>query len=213
MFAFVVPGRLVQQTVQDPSSPERFSAQIDKVEELNHITVFLTGQAPFPEGYGATVHLEIPGKGFQLIGGLSNEKPSAIFRLRGTTIPSTTTAQFSSTGSTTTTTLGILCEPLPSIANQLLTLPSTSSSTSTSTSTALVPTTTGANPSSINGEQAVKLAQLIAKNLFNAISGFVKPLPNVPGDGWIEFGLVEGWYRNFENKLRTRGIGFLQQSD
>lgn len=35
---------LRQQTVQDPSSPERFSAQIDKVEELNHITVFLTGQ-------------------------------------------------------------------------------------------------------------------------------------------------------------------------
>lgn len=141
--------------------------------------------------------------------------------MRGTTIPSTTTAQFSSTGSTTSaTTLGILCEPLPSIANQLSSLPSSSSSSTTTTSTALVPSsTTGGNSNSVTGEQAVKLAQLIAKNLFNAISGFVKPLPsgNVPGsgsgDGWIEFGLVEGWYRNFENKLRTRGIGFLQQSD
>ncbi|GAA5950640.1 hypothetical protein JCM3765_000560 [Sporobolomyces pararoseus] len=225
MFAFVVPGRLVQQTLQDPSSPERFLAQIDKVEELNHITVFLTGQAPFPQGYGATVHLEIPGKGFQLIGGLSNEKPSAIFRLRGTTIPSTT-PQFSSNsssstliGTTSTTTLGILCEPLTSIANQLSNLPSIS----TSTSTALVTTTGGGGATtnlmngSSGGDQAVKLAQLIAKNLFNAISGFVKPLPSGVSssgggsEGWIEFGLVESWYRNFENKLKTRGIGFLQQ--
>lgn len=72
----------------------------------------------------------------------------------------------------------------------------------------------------IGGDQAVKLAQLIGKNLFNAVSGFVKPLPtNVNGsngngsDGWIEFSQVENWFRNFETKLRTRGIGFLLQSD
>jgi len=78
----------------------------------------------------------------------------------------------------------------------------------------------------IGGDQAVKLAQLIGKNLFNAVSGFVKPLPSTntnvnvvngsngnSSDGWIEFSQVENWFRNFETKLRTRGIGFLLQSD
>lgn len=67
MFAYVVPGRLVyvnqpieslsltlthslpahyirQQTIQDPSHPERFLGQLESVQDLNHITVFLTGQ-------------------------------------------------------------------------------------------------------------------------------------------------------------------------
>jgi hypothetical protein len=58
---------------------------------------------------------------------------------------------------------------------------------------------------------------LIGKNLFNAVAGFVKPLPGVSGagagggggEGWIEFGQVENWYRNFERKLRLGGVGFL----
>lgn len=33
-----------QQAQQDPTSPERFLAQIEQATELNHITVFLTGQ-------------------------------------------------------------------------------------------------------------------------------------------------------------------------
>lgn len=45
---------------QLPDAPERFAAQIADAQELNHIAVFLTGQAPFPEGYGCTIHLETP---------------------------------------------------------------------------------------------------------------------------------------------------------
>ncbi|GAA6014635.1 hypothetical protein JCM11491_000178 [Sporobolomyces phaffii] len=221
MFAFVVPGqslspiaRVSQQAVQDPAAPERFLAQIEHAHELNHVTVFLTGQQPFPPGYAATVHLALPnsGKGFQLIGGLSNEKPSAIFRLRGTNaLPASafTALDSPALASTSAATLGILCEPVDAVAAHLAALPA--ASTSTSTSTALVPASAGA------GADPVKLAQLIGKNLFNAVAGFVKPgLPGGPvgaGDGWIEFGQVENWYRNFERKLRLGGVGFLLQSD
>jgi len=56
----------------------------------------------------------------------------------------------------------------------------------------------------------VKLAQLVGKNLFNALSGFVREAPGgVGGGSWLEFGQVEGWYRNFERKLNLQGIGFL----
>lgn len=43
-----------------PDTPERFATQISDAQELNHISVFLTGQSPFPEGYGCTIHLETP---------------------------------------------------------------------------------------------------------------------------------------------------------
>jgi len=59
----------------------------------------------------------------------------------------------------------------------------------------------------------VKLAQLVGKNLFNSLSGFVREAPGGVGGSWLEFGKVEEWYRNFERKLRMGGIGFLNQSD
>ncbi|BGP16486.1 hypothetical protein JCM10213_001177 [Rhodosporidiobolus nylandii] len=226
MFAFVVPGRLVslvgglvpteqmsdvcgaQPVSQIPESPERFAAQIEQADSLNHITVFLTGQAPFPEGYGCTIHLDVPGKGWQLIGGLTNEKPSAIFRLRGTYIPSSAafSSTFSSASSGSTATLGILCEPLASVEAQLSALGQSAagSAANPANATALVPARGGPDP--------VGLAQMVGKNLFNALAGFAQPLPDGSGT-WIEFGLVQKWYQNFENKLKTRGISFLLQQD
>ncbi|GAA5893460.1 hypothetical protein JCM8208_000807 [Rhodotorula glutinis] len=209
MFAVLVPGRLVQPAVQLPDSPERFAVQIPDAHDLNHISVFLTGQAPFPEGYGCTIHLEAPGKGWQLIGGLTNAKPSAIFRLRGTFVASSaaSTSSFGSSGSSSTATLGISCEPLGAVEAQLAALGQTGAGAAANPAlaTALVP----AKPA---GPDPVQLAALVGKNLFNAVGSFAQPLPNGQGS-WIEFGLVEKWYREFERKLRTTGVGFLLRSD
>jgi hypothetical protein len=56
--------------------------------------VFLLGTIPFDPGYAATVHFLWPGgeNGWKLLGMLSNEKPSAIFRLRGTIISSSSSS-------------------------------------------------------------------------------------------------------------------------
>ncbi|TNY24777.1 DUF775-domain-containing protein [Rhodotorula diobovata] len=209
MFAVVVPGRLVQPVAQLPDSPERFAVQIPEAQDLNHLTVFLTGQAPFPDGYGCTIHLEAPGKGWQLIGGLTNAKPSAIFRLRGTFIPSSaaSTSSFGTSGNSSTATLGISCEPLPAVEAQLAALGQTGAGAAANPAlaTALVP----AKPA---GPDPVQLAALVGKNLFNAVGSFAQPLPNGQGS-WIEFSLVERWYREFERKLRTTGVGFLLRSD
>ncbi|BGO91485.1 hypothetical protein NBRC10512_003146 [Rhodotorula toruloides] len=212
MFAYVVPGRLVQPVAQIPDSPERFAAQIQDAEQLNHITIFLTGQAPFPEGYGCTIHLDTPGKGWQLIGGLTNAKPSAIFRLRNTFIPSSSSfsASFapSAPTSSSTATLGILCEPLASVESQLSSLGQTAlgAASNPANSTALVP----AKPAG-QGADPVALAGLVGKNLFNSVAGFAQPLPD--GSQWIPLNTVERWYRDFERKLKTAGVGFLLRSD
>ncbi|GAA6001467.1 hypothetical protein JCM10207_006680 [Rhodosporidiobolus poonsookiae] len=209
VFAFVVPGRLVQPVNQIPDTPERFAAQIENAQELNHITVFLTGSAPLPEGYGATIHLDTPGKGWQLIGALSNTKPSAIFKLRNTFIPSSSTLSsgFTSSSTASTATLGILCEPLASVEAQLAALGQNASAAAANpaNSSALVPAR-GAGP------DPTVLAGMVGKNLFNALAGFVQPLPNGQGS-WIDFSLVEKWYANFERKLKTVGVGFLLQQD
>ncbi|BGP55669.1 hypothetical protein JCM8202_003841 [Rhodotorula sphaerocarpa] len=218
MFALLVPGRLVQPVPQLPEASDRFATQIVDAQELNHISVFLTGQAPFPEGYGCTIHLETPGKGWQIIGGLTNAKPSAIFRLRGTFIPSsstfTSTATFGapvpSAAASTTATLGILCEPLASVEAQLSTLGQSAAAVAANpaTSTALVPARSAAS-----GPDPVQLAQLVGKNLFNAVAGFAQPLPGGQPGQWIPFDTIERWYREFERKLRTTGVGFLLHSD
>ncbi|GAA5828830.1 hypothetical protein JCM11251_005888 [Rhodosporidiobolus azoricus] len=200
-----------QPVNQIPDSPERFAAQIENAQELNHITVFLTGQAPFPEGYGCTIHLDAPGKGWQLIGSLSNAKPSAIFRLRGTFIPSASTfsSTFASSSTSTTATLGISCEPLAAVEAQIAALGSSATAANPANSSALVPTR---GPGAAGSPDPVILAQMVGKNLFNALAGFVQPLPDGSGS-WINFSLIEGWYRNFERKLKTTGVGFLLQQD
>ncbi|GAA5875312.1 hypothetical protein JCM3774_005776 [Rhodotorula dairenensis] len=219
MFAILVPGRLVQPVTQLPDAPERFAAQIADAQELNHIAVFLTGQAPFPDGYGCTIHLETPGKGWQLIGGLTNAKPSSIFRLRGTFIPSATSFSSSTFGTpsasaSSTATLGILCEPLESVETQLAALGQSAAAVAANpaTSTALV-RVGGSAAAGGAAPDPVRLAQLVGKNLFNAVAGFAQPLPGGQAGQWLPFDAIERWYREFERKLRTTGVGFLLNSD
>jgi hypothetical protein len=175
---------------------------------------------------------------------LTNAKPSAIFRLRGTFIPSAASSTaFGNTptaagGASSTATLGILCEPLESVEAQLAALGQSAAAVAANpaTSTALV--TTGG--SSNSAPDPVRLAQLVGKNLFNAVAGFAQPLPGGQAGQWLPFEAIERWYRyvsrppfrarwrqplltykqfsgesfrEFERKLRTTGVGFLLNSD
>ncbi|KAM0791392.1 hypothetical protein ACM66B_005855 [Microbotryomycetes sp. NB124-2] len=212
-FAALVPGRLVQQALQVPESPERFVVQLEDASSLNHVAVFMTGQAPFPEGFAASLHLEMPGKGWQLIGSLSNAKPSSIFRLRGTFVASNNAGSFahpSMTASSTVATLGILCEPVAAVEAQTAHLGSTAIAADPSSSQALVPAAAAAARS-----DPVTVAQRIAKNLFNAVSGFAQSYQTPDGRTAyaVDFAAIEKWYSNFERKIKTGGVQFLLQDD
>jgi hypothetical protein len=218
--------------------PNRFVFEIPSAETINHIVVFLTGVTPFPEGLGATVHFLWPGKQeWQLLGmsvvvqvppipivshthrssRLSNTKPSAIFRLRGTAVPSQASA-FSSTNAPTshvTATLGILVEDLSSVEAQVAALHP-------------VADATNANASPQSGTLAlrnnqpqqlpdpVQLAIKVGRHLFNFLSSF-SPGPNQAHGGLIsadELGqALERWLRTFEAKLKNGGLGWLEAQD
>ena len=66
-------------------SPTNCIAEIPDADSVNHVVIFLTGAIPFPDGMGGAVYFSWPqptgnGQVWQLLGTISNTKPSAIFR-------------------------------------------------------------------------------------------------------------------------------------
>ncbi|OMH79754.1 Protein OPI10-like protein [Zancudomyces culisetae] len=81
MFGCIVAGRLVQ-TDLDQVGEHQFVFKIPEPQLANHIVVFLLGTIPFNPGYAATVHFRWPASEWKFLGIVSNEKPSAIFKVK-----------------------------------------------------------------------------------------------------------------------------------
>ncbi|KAI0757884.1 hypothetical protein BC629DRAFT_1552792 [Irpex lacteus] len=204
MFGCCVAGRLMQTNLQQIDETHA-CFELPVAETINHICVFLLGTVPFPEGYGATVHLFWPGKGFQLLGMLSNEKPSAIFRLRGNfSSQGSSSAQAVFSGASTpvadvslhgvTALLGLAIEPLPQIMQEVASLQQ------------------GQVAQRNNSTDATVLAERIVKHLFNYLSGFASGGPLTP-DVAIPMGTIVRWYGSFISKIKNSGIGFLENQE
>ncbi|KAF9647095.1 DUF775-domain-containing protein [Thelephora ganbajun] len=203
MFGCVVAGRPLQTNLQQVDETHALF-ELPNASTINHICVFLLGTVSFPEGYGATVHFHWPEKGFQLLGMLSNDKPSAIFRLRGTFTPGASAGPTAfaggvnlAAGGDVTAILGIAIEPLSQIA------PALPDPGSANANGAVVVTTRTADPG--------YLAEQIVKHLLNFISSFV-------GDGTVNentlvpMSAVVRWYEGFKTKLKNMGPGFLDRA-
>ncbi|KAJ9110523.1 hypothetical protein QFC20_002851 [Naganishia adeliensis] len=162
MFGCIVAGRLVQTNLQQvDDAGTSFVFQIDRANEVNHLTVFLLGTVPFPEGYGASVHFQFPGKPFVPLGTLTNARPSSIYRIR----------QLQSSSEPATGTLGIQIQPLAQLEALAGSLPGRADTPvqqqqqETQMEGALVR----------RGEGTVdvpRLAEKIVKNLFNYLHSF-----------------------------------------
>lgn len=194
MFGCCVAGRLLETNLQQVDETHALFS-LPNASTINHVCVFLLGTIPFPEGYGAAVHFLWPGKGSQLLGMLSNEKPSAIFRLRGTYTAGSTAFASSADMNITSTEdvtaiLGISIEPLAQIQAQLASLP---------------PST--ASKLEVNPTQ---LAEKIVKHLYNYVSGF-------GGGGGADFvvpmSTITKWHDQFMRKIKAGGVGFLDREE
>ncbi|XP_062865849.1 protein Hikeshi isoform X2 [Trichomycterus rosablanca] len=86
MFGCLVAGRLVQTDAQQVTS-DKFVFNLPDYENVNHVVVFMLGTVPFPAGMGGAVYFSFPdsvaGQVWQLLGFITNEKPSAIFKISG----------------------------------------------------------------------------------------------------------------------------------
>jgi len=88
MFGLLVSGRLVDTNFRQVDSSHAV-IDVEGVGTFNHIVVFLTGQQAFPDGSGGAVYFSWPSLDFsnggqptwQYLGMISNQKPSAIFKI------------------------------------------------------------------------------------------------------------------------------------
>ncbi|KAG1888257.1 DUF775-domain-containing protein [Suillus subluteus] len=222
MFGCCVAGRLLQTNLQQVDETHALF-EIPAAEKVNHVCVFLLGTVPFPDGFGATVHFFWPGKGSQVLGMLSNDKPSAIFRLRsvfsstsappsGISTPSAfTSATSSSAPGQVTAILGLALEPLEAIAAQLASLPQAQPQNAMNITP--TPTPTSSLTSIAKPADPSVLAEKIARHLFNYIAGFVPAGTNVGPESTVSMGVIARWYESFIGKVRAGGVGFLERNE
>jgi len=194
MFGLIVSGRLVS-TSWEQLSPTNLIAEIQDADSVNHVVVFLTGAVPFPEGMGGAVYFCWPqpdggNQVWQLLGVLSNTKPSAIFRIgrlkrSANDENENLTNSFMELGQPPrrNAMVGISVEPLVVIDGQTPAAQTEASSVST----------------------FMEFSQKMLENLFNYSSSFAISATDArlrPSETFVPFSVLQQWYSNFERRLQ-----------
>jgi len=192
MFGLIASGRLVSTNWEQISETNCVAELVD-ADSVNHIVIFLTGQTPFPDGMGGAVYFAWPDPSggppnWQLLGYITNQKPSAIFRiskLKGGEAASVTNS-FSMLGQKAhhiNALVGISVEPLTVIEGQ----------------------TPAAQTEAANVSSFMEFSQKMLENLFNFASSFaVSPadMRQRPGESYVPLSALQQWYTNFDRRLQ-----------
>ncbi|EUB64640.1 hypothetical protein EGR_00590 [Echinococcus granulosus] len=189
MFAALLTGQIVQSNFCEVS-PGRLLLDLPPLGKSNHIVVFLTGQAPFPEGYGAGVHFGLVENGlanWSYLGYLSNDRPSAIFKVSGLkpnalkqVVNPFQNISSLPTGNMVTAQVGISLEPLVELAGQ------TSAIENSSTSAGV--------------DDEMRFTQFAAENLFHFAAGCAKELPGT-SEVYVPISAIKRWFETIRRKL------------
>ncbi|KAJ2457435.1 hypothetical protein GGF42_002680 [Coemansia sp. RSA 2424] len=195
MFGCIVAGRLVQTNLQQVDV-NKYVFELPDAHNINHIVVFLLGTIPFEAGYAATVHLLWPNRSWQMLGALSNDKPSAIFRLKATIAPEEAASMPGVNAE-----LGISIEPIQAVEQQLQQMRQQPGA-----SNALVVAQQGQPPSM---QAAQQFAERTLQSLFDfAMSFATRPDASMGGLGSgaavqvLPVKAFEDWYNSFLRKVQ-----------
>lgn len=165
---------------------------------INHVVVFLTGQVPFSEGYGGSIYIGWPtteagggGISWQFLGYISNEKPSAIYKLVKVKSTDMTQNPFSqelmdtmAAHQHTNAQVGIMVEPLTEILQK----------------------TPAKNTEASTVDNFTDFSQKMLENFFNYASSFcVTPAtsPIDPSATYVPMAVLQQWYANFQRRLQA----------
>ncbi|KAJ2787896.1 hypothetical protein GGI15_000315 [Coemansia interrupta] len=206
MFGCIVAGRLVQTNLQQVDV-NKYVFELPDAHNINHIVVFLLGTIPFEPGFGATVHLLWPNKNWQMLGALSNDKPSAIFRLKTAAAGQDNNAQPMDTA--VVAELGISIEPIQNIEQQLQQMRQ-----SGNPSTALVPASAAtAGGAGSGGSLPLQVARQFAERTMQSLFDYATSFATRPDATMGLFGsgapvqvlpvkAFEDWYNTFLRKVQ-----------
>ncbi|XP_067170689.1 protein Hikeshi isoform X1 [Apteryx mantelli] len=188
MFGCLVAGRLVQAAPQQVAE-DKFVFDLPDYENINHVVVFMLGTLPFPEGMGGSVYFCYPDQSgmavWQLLGFVTNEKPSAIFKISGLKSGKGSQHPFGAMNLPQTPTvaqIGISVELLESLAQQ----------------------TPVASAAVSSVDSFTEFTQKMLDNFYNFASSFAvtqaQMTPN-PSEAFIPANIVLKWYENFQRRL------------
>lgn len=122
MFGLVASGRLIDTNAQQVDA-NKFVFPLLEPQLVNHVVVLLLGTVPLDPGFGAAVYLcsGAPEPSWQYLGFISNEKPSAIFKLKHAKAladPSANPFGFMGFQPATHAQIGLSIEPLSTLMQQ-----------------------------------------------------------------------------------------------
>lgn len=192
MFGCLVAGRLVQ-TDAVPVASDKFVFNLPDFEDVNHVVVFMLGTVPFPAGMGGAVYFSFPdpvsgGPVWQLLGFITNDKPSAIFKISGLKAGAGGGAHpfgmmaASAASSPAVAQVGVSVEALEQLAQQ-------------------VPVS-GAAVSAV--DSFLQFAQKTLDSLYNFAASFAvsqaQMTPN-PSETFIPSSCILKWYENFQRRM------------
>ncbi|KAL3278483.1 hypothetical protein HHI36_013802 [Cryptolaemus montrouzieri] len=184
MFGLIVSGRLVQTEFQ-PISQTQFLTTITDADNINHVVVFLTGAIPFPEGTAGQVFFSWPDPNappnWQILGHISNSKPSAIFKISTLKklheMDTFSSTMFGQSNICHNAQIGISIEPLMNITEV---------------------------PSPSNPQSHITFAQKMLENFMNFVLSYSVSQTNMvpdPTATYVPLSTVQNWYTNFERRL------------
>lgn len=191
MFGCLVAGRLVQ-TDAVQVAPDKFLFNLPDYENVNHVVVFMLGTVPFPAGMGGAVYFSFPDPAsggapvWQLLGFITNDKPSAIFKISGLKAGEGGAHPFgtmaSTAGSPSAAQVGVSVEALDQLAQQI--------------------PVSGAAVSTV--DSFLQFTQKMLDSLYNFASSFAvsqaQMMPN-PTETFIPSSCILKWYENFQRRL------------
>ncbi|VDD83902.1 unnamed protein product [Mesocestoides corti] len=189
MFAALLAGQIVQSNFVEVS-PGKLLLSLPPLGKNNHIVVFLTGQAPLPAGIGAGVHFGLIENGlptWSYLGFLSNERPSAIFKVSGLK-PSALNQVINpfqnitggSSNGLITAQVGISLEPMADLLGQT---PAVGSATDL-----------------VKVDDNMKFTQFAAQNLFNFAAGCAREVPGT-SEAYVPLSSIQRWFETIQRKL------------
>ncbi|XP_052798792.1 protein OPI10 homolog isoform X2 [Mya arenaria] len=148
----------------------------------------MTGQIPFPDGFGGAVYFSWPspaGQTWILLGHITNNKPSAIFKITNLKHSDATSSNHpfgQMTAQTHLAQIGISVEPESQLAQQT---PASIASTSAV-------------------EPFVEFSKKMCENVYNFMSSFALTQPQMtpnPTETFVPLSKLSQWYENFQRRL------------
>ena len=206
MFGVIVSGRPVLTTF-DKISDTQIKFSIPAQPAFNHLVVFALPGAALPVDAAAACYLQLsPSDEFRLLGAISNEKQSAIFKIRTTNAGAAmhgvgtvdedmmTDSNEAQTGGGDMITLGISLEPVAQVQTNLAQLKASQTGAPGSQELVRAGTTQPAMKMPMNTKL---LAQRIISNAFNFLSSFASGGNN----DVVPLKSFEEWWKKFEKKV------------